>query len=139
MTSEPARAARAARPEGAASAASADRRAAALLMSRYCDGDRAAFDALYALLAPRIFDGLMERTQDRQQAEDLLMRTFLRLHESRDLYVRDADPLPWVEELARFTYLESLRGPARRLRLQAGGSVMVRVSGALWRGAGRGS
>jgi RNA polymerase sigma-70 factor (ECF subfamily) len=66
------------------------------LMERYCEGDQAAFTALYALVAPRLLAYLVGLVQDRAAAEDLLQQTFIKLHHFRDQYVRAADPLPWL-------------------------------------------
>ena len=73
---------------------------AAALMARYCDGEPAAFLPLYDLLAPDVFDRLLDRTGDKARAEVLLQRTFLQLHQRRSSYVRGADPLPWAIAIA---------------------------------------
>lgn len=77
----------------------ADRLAA--LMLGYCRGERTAFDALYAQVAPMVFADLLARSGDRRRAEDLLDRTFQTLHQQRSAYVEAADPRPWITELAR--------------------------------------
>src|SRR5439155_18932845 len=72
-----ARAGRARRGDrGAGVAVGADRAAMtaasreAELMSRYCDGDRAAFDALYAAVAPKLLGFLTQLVGERALAED---------------------------------------------------------------------
>ena len=82
---------------------------AAAWMARYCDGDAAAFDALYQLVAPRLLGYLTSLIGERAAAEDLLQLTFMKLHEARELYVRDADPVPWLYTIAHRTFLDELR------------------------------
>jgi RNA polymerase sigma-70 factor (ECF subfamily) len=94
------------------------------LMGRYCDGDRDAFRALYAALAPRLLGYLIGLTGERATAEDLLQQTFLKLHEARPAYVRGADPVPWIYTIAHRTCLDELRRRRRsRVKLTEDGSL----------------
>jgi RNA polymerase sigma-70 factor (ECF subfamily) len=81
----------------------------ASLMGRYCDGEAAAFHRLYTLLAPRILAYLVSLISDRALAEDLVQQTFLKVHQSRASYVRDANPVPWIYTIAHRTCLDELR------------------------------
>jgi RNA polymerase sigma factor (sigma-70 family) len=85
----------------------------ARLMGRYCDGEVAAFHRLYALVAPRILAYLISLIGERAGAEDLLQLTFLKVHQSRSSYVRDADPVPWIYTIAHRTCLDELRKKKR--------------------------
>jgi RNA polymerase sigma-70 factor (ECF subfamily) len=82
---------------------------AAGLLGRYCDGDEVAFHRLYALLAPRILGYLLGLAGERALAEDLLQQTFLKLHQSRSLYVRQANPTPWLYTIAHRSCLDEWR------------------------------
>lgn len=96
---------------------SADGREAEL-MARYCDGDRAAFDALYVAVAPRLLGFVMQLVGERALAEDVVQETLLKLHQARDFYVRGADPVPWIFTIARHTAFDELRRKRRaRVRL----------------------
>jgi RNA polymerase sigma factor (sigma-70 family) len=96
----------------------------AALMNRYCDGDAAAFRRLYALLAPRILGYLVALIADRPMAEDLLQQTFLKLHQSRSSYVRDANPVPWLYTIAHRTCLDEIRRRKRApVKLTADGEL----------------
>jgi RNA polymerase sigma-70 factor (ECF subfamily) len=86
------------------------------LMGRYCDGDAAAFHALYGLVAGRVLGYLIGFVGDRATAEDLLQQTFLKLHQARPAYVRGANPVPWIYTIAHRTALDELR---RRRRARA--------------------
>jgi len=79
------------------------------LMGQYCDGDAAAFRALYAVLAPRLLGYLVRMTRDRAVAEDLLQQTFFKVHRARAAYVRGADPVPWIYAIAHRTFLDEIR------------------------------
>jgi RNA polymerase sigma-70 factor (ECF subfamily) len=84
------------------------------LMARYCAGDAAAFEALYALVAGRLLGYLICLAGDRATAEDLLQVTFLKLHQARSAYIMGAEPLPWLYTIAHRTFLDE----ARRRRRQ---------------------
>jgi RNA polymerase sigma-70 factor, ECF subfamily len=94
------------------------------LMGRYCDGEVAAFHALYAALAPRLLGYLIGLIGDRATAEDLLQQTFIKVHEARGVYVRGADPVPWLYTIAHRTCLDELRRRRRaRVQLTADGAA----------------
>lgn len=95
------------------------------LMGRYCDGDAAAFAAIYAEMAPRLLGYLTRLARDRVTAEDLLQQTFLKLHHARAAYVRGADPVPWLYTIAHRTFVDEHR---RRRRAVAD---VARTAGAL--------
>jgi RNA polymerase sigma factor (sigma-70 family) len=92
------------------------------LMGRYCDGDAAAFHALYALVAGKVLAYLVGLAGDRATAEDLLQLTFLKLHQARAGYVRGANPVPWIYTIAHRTFLDEARRRKRsRTRLTTDG------------------
>ena len=97
---------------------------ATVLMGRYCDGDRRAFDELYATLSPRILGYLTGLVKERAAAEDLLQLTFIKLHQHRDVYIRGANPVPWLYTIAHRTCLDELRRRKRsRVRMSADGNL----------------
>ena len=83
------------------------------LMQRYCDGDAAAFRALYGQVAPRLFGYLLRMVRDRAVADDLVQQTFLKVHRARASYVRGADPTPWIYAIAHRTFLDEARRKKR--------------------------
>ncbi len=93
-------------------------------MARYCDGDAAAFHVLYQQVAPRLLGYLTGLIGERAAAEDLLQLTFMKLHEARAVYVRGADPVPWLYTIAHRTFLdESRRRKRARVRLTDEGQL----------------
>jgi RNA polymerase sigma-70 factor (ECF subfamily) len=96
----------------------------AALMARYCAGDRAAFDALYQAVAPRLHGFLVRLVGDRSVADDLMQETLIKLHEARGFYVAGADPLPWIFTIARRTAFDELRR-RRRSRVRIADDVIA--------------
>jgi RNA polymerase sigma-70 factor (ECF subfamily) len=95
------------------------------LMERYCDGDAAAFQELYRLVAPRILSYFLRMARERAMAEDLLQMTFLKIHRARSAYVRGADPMPWIYAIAHRTFLDEARKRQRaRVTLSPDGDHM---------------
>jgi len=93
-------------------------------MGRYCDGDAAAFHELYRLLAGRILAYIVSLVGERALAEDLLQQTFLKVHQGRGGYVRDANPVPWIYTIAHRTALDELRKRKRTpIKLTADGAL----------------
>jgi RNA polymerase sigma factor (sigma-70 family) len=84
------------------------------LMAAYVDGDQAAFAALFAATAPRLLAFFMRAVPDRALAEDLLQRTFERVHSARHRYQRGAPVRPWLFTIAAHVRVDELR---RRYRL----------------------
>lgn len=94
------------------------------LMARYCDGEVAAFDELYAGLAPRLLGYLRAMAGDRSTAEDLLQLTFMKLHQGRAAYIRGANPIPWLYTIAHRACIDDMRRRRRsRVRLSSDGQL----------------
>jgi RNA polymerase sigma-70 factor, ECF subfamily len=83
------------------------------LMAAYQAGDPAAFDALYAVLAPPLRRYLTGLTRDAVQAEDLLQETFLRMHKVRHTYDPTLPVGPWAYAIARHVFLMARRRALR--------------------------
>src|SRR5438477_6958968 len=97
---------------------------AAELMARYCRGDAAAFQGIYAMLAARILAYLTGLLGDKAAAEDALQLTYLKLHEARGSYVLGANPIPWIYTIAHRTGLDEVRKRKRsRIRLSKDGEI----------------
>ncbi len=97
---------------------------AVAVMGRYCDGEAAAFQRLYAMLAPRVLGYLAGLLGDKAAAEDVLQLAFLKVHEARGTYVRGANPIPWVYTIAHRTCLDEMRKRKRsRVRLTHDGEL----------------
>jgi len=85
-------------------------------MGRYQQGELAAFEQVYALLAPRLRQYLTSLTFNAALAEDLLQEAFLQIHRVRHTY-RPASPVaPWAFAIARNVYRMERRSSGRRRR-----------------------
>ncbi|HSC89084.1 MAG TPA: RNA polymerase sigma factor [Polyangiaceae bacterium] len=94
------------------------------LMSRYVQGDGAAFEMLYQRLSPRLFGYLLRLTRRPDRAEDLVQTTFSKVHRARASYLDGAPVLPWMLSIARRAFLdEQRRARVRREELSEDGSV----------------
>ena len=85
-----------------------------LLMSEYQGGSLEAFESLYHLLKPVLFQYLVSRTYNRDWDEELTQETFLQLHRARKTYLPGRPVLPWTLAIARHVYLSSSRARHRR-------------------------
>jgi RNA polymerase sigma factor (sigma-70 family) len=83
-------------------------------MVRYRNGDRAAFERLFASLAPRVHGFFLRSFGDVQTADDLLQQTFLKLHRAKDTYRPGDRVKPWLFAIAANARMDELR---RRMRL----------------------
>src|SRR5579872_1994050 len=87
------------------------------LMERYQQADPAAPAALICALSPALLRFF--RTQDlmsREQADDLLQETWLRIHRVRHTYRPGQPVLPWVYAIARRARVDGYRR-TRRIRV----------------------
>src|SRR5262249_31030543 len=85
------------------------------LMDAYAAGSLAAFDSLFARLAPRVHAFFVRSFGDVALADDLLQVTFMKLHRARADY-RSGSPLrSWLFSIAARVRLDELR---RRRRLR---------------------
>jgi RNA polymerase sigma-70 factor, ECF subfamily len=84
------------------------------LMERYASGEDAVFDALYKMMAPRLYRFCVRLAARNPEADDLFQETFLRLHRARATYLSGANALHWAFAIARSVYLDRLRYRRRR-------------------------
>lgn len=92
----------------------ADEAAVDAAMSRYADGDEAAFATLYDLLSPRLLGALTRMTRgDRALAEDLTQQTFLQIHRARGEFREGAHVVPWAFAIARRLAIDVFRKRGR--------------------------
>jgi RNA polymerase sigma-70 factor (ECF subfamily) len=88
----------------------------AALMTAYQAGELAAFEELYAQLAPRLRSYLGALVRDDTRAQDLVQETFLQIHRARHTYDPARRLEPWVFALARHVFLMDRRARYRRGR-----------------------
>jgi RNA polymerase sigma-70 factor (ECF subfamily) len=79
------------------------------LVVRLKTGDHTAFDAIYDAFNTRLFNFLARLTHSRQQAEDLLEETWLRLVAHAGRLQPDTRLGPWLFTVARNLYVSHCR------------------------------
>ena len=83
-------------------------------MAAHAQGDRKAFDALFRVLAPRVYGFFMRKFANAAVADDLLQITFMKVHQARKDYRFGAPVRPWVFTIAARVGLDELRRRGRR-------------------------
>jgi RNA polymerase sigma-70 factor (ECF subfamily) len=83
------------------------------LMERFCGGERAALDALFARHAYSLFQLLRRMVHDEDVAEDLLQTSFLSLVKARDSYQLGSPVVPWLHAIAANAARDWLRRQRR--------------------------
>ena len=86
-----------------------EREAELELIARLKAGDEAAFDAIYDAFNTRLFNFLARLIRNRQQAEDLLEETWLRLVTHAGRLQPDTKLAPWLFTVARNLYASHCR------------------------------
>jgi RNA polymerase sigma-70 factor (ECF subfamily) len=101
-------------------------------------GDRAAFAALYALFAERLYRFTRSRVANAQDAEDIVQQVFLKMIEALPRYRQRGTPFAaWLFRLARNTVIdhgrtrhptETLEPHTERATLDAGPEALAMVA-----------
>lgn len=95
-------------------------------MTRYADGELAAFDEVWRHLS-RPVRGALRRQVGDGMADDLVQQTFLKVHLNRHRYQPGAPVGPWVLTIARNLATDALRKKGRaKVRLTREGDLPER-------------
>src|SRR5215831_9964207 len=70
-------------------------------MSQYAQGDAAAFEIVYEVVAPRIEGYLRRKVRDDARVEDIVQQTFENMHKARGTFIPGSDVLNWAFAIAR--------------------------------------
>jgi RNA polymerase sigma-70 factor (ECF subfamily) len=82
-------------------------------MERYQQADPEAPAALVAALSPALLRFFRNQTTSREQADDLLQDTWLRIHRVRHTYRPGEPVLPWIYAIARRVRIDGYRRSRR--------------------------
>lgn len=100
------------RPDSADEAGAA---ALAQLLARVADGDRHAFEQLYASVSPRLFGICLRLLRERADAEDTLQEVFATIwHKAGQFDPGKAAAMTWLATLARNRAIDRLRAAPPR-------------------------
>lgn len=93
----------------------ADRQVATLL-ARVATGDRAAYDALYQRLYPRVYAFVLRRLRDPSLAEETTVEVFFELWKNAGRFRGESRAATWVFGIAHFKCLAASRAARRSKR-----------------------
>lgn len=93
----------------------ADRQVATLL-ARVATGDRAAYDALYRRLYPRVYAFVLRRLRDPSLAEETTVEVFFELWKNAGRFRGESRAATWVFGIAHFKCLAASRAARRSKR-----------------------
>jgi RNA polymerase sigma-70 factor, ECF subfamily len=82
-------------------------------MRRYQEGDPDAPGALIGAISPRLLRFFRSQAASREQADDLLQDTWLRIHRVRHTYRPGEPVLPWIYAIARRARVDGYRRSRR--------------------------
>jgi RNA polymerase sigma-70 factor, ECF subfamily len=82
-------------------------------MRRYQEGDPDAPGALIRAISPRLLRFFRSQAASREQADDLLQDTWLRIHRVRHTYRPGEPVLPWIYAIARRARVDGYRRSTR--------------------------
>src|SRR5258708_8872666 len=82
-------------------------------MERYQQADPEAPAALVAALSPALLRFFRSQVASREQADDLLQETWLRIHRVRHTYRPGWPVLPWIYAIARRVRVDGYRRAPR--------------------------
>ncbi len=83
-------------------------------MLRFREGDRSAFDLLFARYTPRLVNFLARMLRDGARAEELAQETFVRIHQARDRYEARSRFSTWLFGIAHRLALNDLERAAHK-------------------------
>jgi RNA polymerase sigma-70 factor, ECF subfamily len=98
-------------------------------MSRYQQADPAAPGALVASLSPALLRFFRYNPASREQAEDLLQETFLKIHRMRHTYRPGEAVLPWVYAIARHVRVDNYRRVRRIAAHESAAETLPEAAG----------
>jgi len=73
----------------------------------------AAFNELYNRYEQKVFNFIQKRLHNQADAEDLLQKIFIKIHESKNLYKHNFKFEQWLFVIARTSILDHLRSQGR--------------------------
>lgn len=79
------------------------------LFEKIAKGDNEAFAELYYASYKQIYGFLLSLTRNKEDAEDLLQNTYIRIRNGSHLYKKQGTPMTWMCAIAKNQYLDFVR------------------------------
>lgn len=87
------------------------------LILRIGQGDRSAFEQLYETTSNAVYVYAFSLLTDREDAEDVMQETFLKIHAAAHLYRPQGKPMAWIMTIARNLCMSRFRGKKNQTEL----------------------
>lgn len=79
------------------------------LFSQVAAGDEKAFEKLYYSTYKPLYAFLLSMTMSREDAEDLLQETYIKIRGASHLYKKSGNPMAWMMKIAKNLFLMKYR------------------------------
>lgn len=79
------------------------------LFEKIAGGDNEAFTELYYASYRQIYGFLLSLTRNKEDAEDLLQNTYIKIRNGSHLYKKQGTPMTWMCAIAKNQYLDFIR------------------------------
>lgn len=83
------------------------------LFEKIADGDEQAFAKLYYASYKQIYGFLLSLTKNKEDAEDLLQNTYIKIRNGSHLYKKRGYPMTWMCTIAKNQFLDFARKKAK--------------------------
>ena len=79
------------------------------LFAKIADGDNEAFAQLYYASYKQLYGFLLSLTRNKEDAEDMLQNTYIKVRNGSHLYTKQGTPMGWMCRVAKNVYLDHIR------------------------------
>lgn len=79
------------------------------LFEKIANGDNEAFAELYYASYRQIYGFILSLTKNKEDAEDLLQNTYIKIRNGSHLYKKQGTPMTWMCAIAKNQYLDFVR------------------------------
>ncbi len=79
------------------------------LISRFSKGEKAAFDSIYAAFSASMFGICLRYARCRDDAQDMLQESFIKIYKSRETVDCDLPIAPWIKTITIRTALNYIK------------------------------
>lgn len=84
------------------------------LFEKIANGDDEAFTDLYYATYQKVYGFLLSLTKNKEDAEDLLQNTYIKIRNGAHLYKKQGTPMTWICTVAKNQFLDFVRKENKR-------------------------
>lgn len=78
------------------------------LFAKIADGDNESFAQLYYASYKQLYGFLLSLTRNKEDAEDMLQNTYIKVRNGSHLYTKQGTPMGWMCRVAKNVYLDHI-------------------------------